>query len=122
MIRISRTVFCWLVIVTMSAPLFIVAGVSVNERKLMFFPPRGLSLRWYEEIFTKAPWFEALTASLSIAIMSGIIALSVALPTAYYLWQHKVRYAKVLYSIGLLPFALPPVITALGMLMWWAQF
>ena len=122
MIRISRTVFCWLVIITMSAPLFIVAGVSINKRKLMFFPPRGLSLRWYEEVFTKAPWFESLTASLSIAVMAGIIALSVALPTAYCLWQHKVRYAKVLYSIGLLPFALPPVITALGMLMWWAQF
>ena len=122
MIRISRIIFCWLVIITMSAPLFIVAGVSVNQRKLMFFPPRGLSLRWYEEVFTKAPWFEALTASLSIAVMAGIIALSVALPTAYCLWQHKVRYAKVLYSIGLLPFALPPVITALGMLMWWEQF
>ena len=122
MIKISRSVFCWLVIITMSAPLFIVAGVSVNQRKLLFFPPRGFSLRWYEEVFTKAPWFEALTASLSIAVMAGIIALSVALPTAYSLWRYKIRYAKALYSIGLLPFALPRVITALGMLMWWAQF
>jgi putative spermidine/putrescine transport system permease protein len=122
MIRLTRGLFCWLIVISMSAPLFVVAGVSVNEKKLMFFPPRGFSLRWFEEIFTKSAWFESLLASLIIAFAAGIIALSIALPTAYLLWRHQVRYAKILYSIGLLPFALPPVITALGMLIWWAQF
>ena len=122
MTTFARRVFCWLIIISMSAPLFVVAGVSVNKKKLMFFPPRGFSMRWFEEIFTKSAWFESLTASVIIAFSAGIIALSIALPTAYFLWRYKIRYAKFLYSIGLLPFALPPVITALGMLMWWAQF
>ena len=117
--RIARNVFCWLVLIILSAPLFIVAGVSLNEKKLMFFPPRGLSMRWYEEIFTKSAWFDALLASLAIAAGAGLIALSIALPTAYFLWRYRVFYAKLLFGLGLLPFALPPVITALGMLMLW---
>ncbi len=117
--RIARNVFCWLVLIILSAPLFIVAGVSLNEKKLMFFPPRGLSMRWYEEIFTKSAWFDALLASLTIAAGAGLIALSIALPTAYFLWRYRVFYAKLLFGLGLLPFALPPVITALGMLMLW---
>ena len=122
MSKLARNIFCWFIIVTMSGPLVVVAGVSLNEKKLMFFPPRGLSFRWFEEVFTKAQWFEALTASLVIAFAAGIIALTIALPIAYFMWRYNIRYAKMLYSIGLLPFALPPVITALGMLIWWAKF
>ena len=117
--RVARHVFCWLVILSLSLPLFIVAGVSVNKKKLMFFPPRGLSMRWYEEIFTKSAWFDSLLTSLGIAMFAGVLALSIALPAAYFLWRYRVFYAKLLFSIGLMPFALPPVITALGMLMLW---
>ena len=117
--RIARNVFCWLVVISLSAPLFIVAGVSLNKKKLMFFPPRGLSMRWYEEVFTKSAWFDSLLASLAIAASAGVLALSVALPAAFFLWRYRVFYAKLLFSVGLMPFALPPVITALGMLMLW---
>ena len=116
---VARNVFCWLVVLSLSLPLFIVAGVSLNQKKLMFFPPRGLSMRWYEEIFTKSAWLDSLLASLSIAALAGVLALSVALPAAYFLWRYRVFYAKLLFSVGLMPFALPPVITALGMLMLW---
>ena len=116
-----RNLFFGAVIVVLSAPLFIVAGVSVNEKKFMIFPPRGFSFRWYTELFEKAKWSDALVNSLVVATSAGVVALSIALPIAYFLWRYKVRYAKALYAVGLLPFALPPVITALGMLLFWAQ-
>ncbi len=121
MTRLARDVFFGVIIVILSAPLFIVAGVSVNARKFMIFPPKGFSFRWYAEVFEKAVWFDALTTSLTIALSAGIVALSIALPVAYFLWRYRVFYAKALYAMGLLPFALPPVITALGMLLFWAN-
>lgn len=121
MIGTARNLFLAVVVVVMSAPLFVVVGVSLNAKKVLFFPPLGVSYRWYIELFEKAAWFRALTTSFSIAFLAGIIALSIALPTAYFLWRWRVRYAKALYAIGLLPFALPPVITALGMLIFWAN-
>lgn len=120
MIRLARDVFFGLVIIILSAPLIIVTGVSFNQRKFMMFPPRGFSFRWYAEIFEKSAWFEALMTSLTVAASAGVIALSIALPTSYFLWRYRITYAKALYAVGLLPFALPPVITALGMLIFWS--
>jgi len=121
MIRTAKGVFLTLVFGMMAAPLLIVAGVALNEKKRMFFPPDGLSLRWFPEIFETAKWFDALTNSVIIAVSAGFIAVSIALPIAYFLWRHKVFYAKALFVAGLVPFALPPVITALGMLVFWGE-
>jgi len=119
--RLARDTFVGLVLMTMAAPLVVVAGVSLNARKMLFFPPRGLSLHWYAQVFEKRAWFEALTTSLTVAVSAGVIALAIALPISYALWRYRITYARVLYGIGMLPFALPPVITALGMLIFWAN-
>ena len=87
----------------------------------MIFPPQGFSLRWYAEVFEKTKWSDPLVNSLVVALSSGVLALSIALPIAYFLWRYRVFYAKALYATGLLPFALPPVITALGMLVFWTE-
>ena len=121
MTRVARNLFYAVVIVVLSAPLFIVAGVSVNEKKFMIFPPQGFSFRWYAEVFEKTKWSDPLINSLTVAFSASLIALSIALPIAYFLWRYRVFYAKALYAIGLLPFALPPVITALGMLVFWME-
>lgn len=121
-VSICKRIFITASFIVLSAPLFIVAGVSLNEKKLMFFPPRGLSFKWFSEVFEKAVWFEALTNSLIIAACGALLAVSIALPTSYFLWRYRVTYAKVLFGLGLVPFSLPPVITALGMLIFWAQW
>ncbi len=121
MTRWGKTVFLTLVFGMTAAPLLIVAGVSLNAKKRMFFPPDGVSLRWFPEIFETAKWLEALTNSVVIAVSAAFIAVSIALPIAYFLWRHKVFYAKALFVAGLVPFALPPVITALGMLVFWGE-
>ena len=120
--RLAKGAFLTLFFGMFTVPLVIVAGISLNEKKYMFFPPQGLSLRWYPEVFEKASWFDALTNSVVIALCAGAIAVAIALPTAYFLWRHGVTYAKALFAIGLVPFALPPVITALGMLIFWSSF
>ncbi|KKL10339.1 hypothetical protein LCGC14_2556820, partial [marine sediment metagenome] len=58
--------------------------------------------------------------SLTVAVSSSLIALSIALPLAYFLWRYRVFYARVLFTLGISPFILPPVITALGFLSFWA--
>ncbi|MBT5435869.1 MAG: ABC transporter permease [Rhodospirillaceae bacterium] len=121
MIRAAKMVFLTVVFGMMAAPLLIVAGVSLNAKKRMFFPPDGISLRWFPEVFTTAKWLEAVTNSVFIAIAAAFIAVSIALPIAYFLWRYRVFYAKALFIAGLVPFALPPVITALGMLVFWSE-
>jgi putative spermidine/putrescine transport system permease protein len=114
-----RRVFFFVVVGYLLLPIVVILGVSVNERKVLFFPPEGFSLQWYAEFFQDPAWFVPARNSLVVALLAATIAVSIALPLAYGVWRYRVRYARVLWLIGLSPFALPPVITALGALALW---
>ncbi|MFD1627149.1 ABC transporter permease [Azospirillum griseum] len=103
----------------LALPLIVVAGVSINAKKALTFPPQGFSLGWYAEIVTDHGWRDALTASLLVATLSAALAVLVAFPLAWFLWRYHAPWAKLVHALGLMPFVLPPVITALGLLGFW---
>ena len=104
----------------LAAPLIVVAGVSVNAKQTLAFPPQGFSLAWYVEIFADTGWRNALIASLMLAILSAALAVAIALPLAWFLWRRIAPWANIFQLLGIAPFTLPPVITALGLLTFWA--
>lgn len=109
-----------LIALFLAAPLIVVAGVSVNEKKSLVFPPQGFSLAWYGEIFLDDEWRAALIASIALAAFSAALAVTVALPLAWFLWRRIAPWARIFEVLGVAPFLLPPVITALGFLSLWA--
>ena len=104
----------------LSLPIIVVAGVSVNEKQDLAFPPKGFSLGWYGEIFANVEWRNALFASITLAALSAAVALAIALPLAWFLWRRHAPWANIFQLLGVAPFTLPPVITALGLLTFWA--
>lgn len=104
----------------LALPLIVVAGVSINQRQTLAFPPQGFSLAWYGQIFTNPEWRNALVASLTLAATSALLALLIALPLAWFLWRRLAPWANIFQLLGVAPFTLPPVITALGLLTFWA--
>ena len=119
MSRILRNLYLAVMVFVLAGPLVIVLGVSLNAKKRLFFPPDGISLRWYVELLTQKEWLVPVKNSLVIAGASSLIALSIALPLGYFLWRYRVFYARALFVLGIAPFLLPPVITALGFLTFW---
>lgn len=103
----------------LALPLIVVAGVSVNEQRSLTFPPQGFSLAWYGELFTDPGWRGALIASVLLAAFAAAIAVAIAFPLAYFLWRRIASWANWIRILGLAPFILPPVITALGFLSFW---
>jgi putative spermidine/putrescine transport system permease protein len=104
----------------MSLPIIIVAGVSVNQKQDLTFPPVGFSTAWYAQIFTDPGWRAALFNSIWLALAAAAIAVAIALPLAWFLWRRIAPWANIFQVLGLAPFILPPVITALGFLSFWA--
>lgn len=115
-----RRLFFFVVGLFLALPLIVVAGVSINARQTLAFPPQGFSLSWYGQIFTNAEWRNALIASLTLAATSALLALLIALPLAWFLWRRVAPWANIFQLLGVAPFTLPPVITALGLLTFWA--
>lgn len=121
MSRALRNCFLGAVGLFLCAPLLVVVGVSLNAEKRLFFPPEGLSLRWYGDMLGEVAWRGPIENSLIIALCAGFISVSIALPLAYAMWRHRLFYARLLYGLGIAPFMLPPVITALGFMVFWAS-
>lgn len=115
-----RKLYFWMIGLFLAMPLIVVAGVSVNEKQTLAFPPKGFSLSWYGEIFLNSEWRNALFASLILAVLSAALALAIALPLAWFIWRRQAKWANIFQLLGIAPFTLPPVITALGLLTFWA--
>ncbi len=119
--RILRQLYLWIFALFLIGPIVVVTAVSFNARKFLSFPPKGFSLRWYVDIFLEEDWFAALLNSLAIATCAAALAVLVAMPVAYTAWRYGFFYAKALFSLGVAPFILPPVIMALAFLLFFTS-
>ncbi|WP_377290483.1 ABC transporter permease [Rhizobium sp. SG2393] len=117
---VFRKLFFGAIGLFLALPIIVVAGVSVNQKQSLTFPPQGFSLGWYGQIFTDPEWRNALIASLTLAVTSAAVAVAIALPLAWFLWRRIAPWANIFQLLGVAPFTLPPVITALGLLTFWA--
>ncbi|MCZ4091781.1 ABC transporter permease [Sinorhizobium psoraleae] len=120
MTSIFRKFYFFLIALFLALPLIVVAGVSINEKQTLAFPPQGFSTSWYGEIFLNPEWRNALMASVTLAVLSAALAVAIALPLAWFLWRRVAPWANIFQLLGVAPFTLPPVITALGLLTFWA--
>lgn len=117
---LAKRLFFIIAAILLAAPITVVAGVSVNAEKSLIFPPQGFSLAWYGEIFADPGWRRALVSSVTIAFLSATLSVATALPLAWFVWRRVSRLAQIFQLLGISPFILPPVITALGFLSFWA--
>lgn len=119
-LRQTRWLLFGMVALFLAAPIVVVAGVSLNEQKTLQFPPRGLSFDWYGQIISDPGWRSASLTSVTIAVCAAALSVAIAFPLVWSQWRRYMRWARTFEVIGLTPFILPPVITALGFLSFWA--
>jgi putative spermidine/putrescine transport system permease protein len=115
-LRIAVVAF---VVVFLTAPLLVVLMASLNRDRYLDFPVEEYSTGWYTDLVTDSQWRSAVDNSLLIGLASATLAVVVALPLAYAVHTYRPRLAPALLGLGVLPFMLPPVISAVGMLVFW---
>lgn len=117
--RLARRGFMGAVLLFMLAPVVVIAGVSINAKKALNFPPQGVGLSWFAALYKDAEWFNALLSSVTIAALAASLSVMLAFPIAWFVWRHRAPWARLVVVMGIAPFILPPVITALGFLAFW---
>lgn len=116
---LGRTLFLGLVGLFLALPLIVVASVSFNEKKRMFFPPKGFTANWYGAFFADSAWMRALENSLIVSFSAAALSCLIALPIAYALWARGGALPKALSGLAVTPFMMPPVIMAIGFVLFW---
>jgi putative spermidine/putrescine transport system permease protein len=120
--RYALWAICVLVLAFLILPILIIVPLSFSSGTFLTFPLPGLSLRWYQEFFTSAPWQLSLRNSLVVA--SATTALATVLGTLAALGLTRARLPGQTLLMGLIvsPMVVPLVIVAVGVYFAYAPF
>ena len=103
---LSLTIAVAAIYVFIIAPILITLAVSFNATNRSFFPPRGLSMRWWGEAFAPQ-WTQPLLFSLELAGWTAVIATAIGVPMAMALQRYDFPGKTIIRAVSLGPLILP---------------
>ncbi|ELY6345630.1 ABC transporter permease [Cronobacter muytjensii] len=113
----------WGGVIFLHFPLAIIALYAFNTEESAFsFPPKGLTLRWFEIATQRADILDAVTLSLKVALLATLLALVLGTLAAAALWRREFFGKNAVSLLLLLPIALPGIITGIALLTAFKQF
>lgn len=102
-------IFLILVIIYLLVPLVATLAFGLSGGKTFSFSS-------YQAIFSDGDFAKTLTLSLELAFASTVLAVVLVTPTAYWVQLRLPRLRPLLTFLSLVPFAVPAIVMALGLL------
>lgn len=119
--RILFGVFVGLILTYLILPLLIIVPMSFSGTRFLTFPPPSLSLRWYQEYFGSAAWMQATRLSITIGVLTVLIATPLGVAAAYAISQSQNRLMRAIHMVLMLPLIVPIIIIAIGIFFVYAR-
>ena len=112
----GRFVVCVAALVSfaMVVPAFFTIPVSFSSTRYIIFPPKTLSLRWYEAYFTIPEWTSATGFSVLLACLTMVVTLALGLPAAFGLARGTFRGKKAMTLLFVVPLMIPVILIAMA--------
>jgi putative spermidine/putrescine transport system permease protein len=104
-----------LMILFLLVPLFAMVPISFSSGSFLSYPLPGLSMQWYERVFSPGPWMASLRNSLLVGVFSTFVATVLGTLAAFAFARRNLAAPRTLLGFFMAPMIVPPVITGLGM-------
>jgi putative spermidine/putrescine transport system permease protein len=108
--------FATLVCVFVIAPSVVVVGTSFNESTYTFFPPHGVSLRWYREVLGSPSWRDPLFTSLKLGLVTAVAATAIGMAASIGLHRGRFPGRSILGAAFLSPLVFPGILLGIALL------
>ncbi|MBV6659072.1 MAG: ABC transporter permease [Devosiaceae bacterium] len=105
-----------LVYVFLLGPLIIIFGASVSDTTFLAFPPQGLTLHWFENIWEISAFRRTIVTSFQVALLGTAFALLIGIPAAYALNRHRIQLPAWLSTLFVLPILVPEIVIGFSLL------
>ena len=112
--RIVLWVVACLVLAFLVTPLLVIVPLSFSAGTMLTLPLPGLSLRWYADLASSAPWQNSLINSLIVGSIATVIATVLGTLAALGLARTEFPGKSLLMGILISPMIVPLVIVAAG--------
>lgn len=97
-------------------PLIIIIGTSLSETSYLTFPPKGLSLQWYENIFQISAFRRTFVTSFILAVGGTALSMAIGIPAAYALARYRFQLPAFLGNIYVLPILIPEIVLGFSLM------
>lgn len=103
-----------LVAVLLVAPLLIVIPISFASKQSFKFPPDGLSVSWYVNLFTDQRWTSAIGTSLLVGALVTVVCTIIGTAAALGIHRLGGRIAAIATGILVAPLIVPGIVSAVA--------
>ncbi|CCG88782.1 ABC transporter permease [Erwinia piriflorinigrans] len=109
-------VVIWLVLIILALPLVATLLYALATRWGASMLPDGLTLKWMVQLWHDPRFLLALGRSLLLCFGALLLSLLLVLPTMFVIAYYFPKLDAVMNILILLPFAVPPVVSSVGLL------
>jgi len=109
-------VYLWLMLAFLYLPIFVLIIFSFNESRSRN-SWGGFSLVWYRELFNNPNIGQALFNTLSIAVISTIVATIIGTMAAFGINTLRLKSKRVFIGITNLPVFMPEIVTGISLML-----
>lgn len=114
-------VYVTLVYIFLMAPVIVVLGSSLTNTDYVVFPPQGLTLRWYKELFQHQEFIDSFLLSLGVAFGTTFISTIIGTMASLALVRHQFRGKEVLTNFFGSPMVIPTVVFGIALLQYFSK-
>jgi len=105
---------CWLVVLFVLLPVFIIFPASFGASESLEFPPTAYSTRWYVQVLSDAQWLSSAALAARIALLAALLATGAGLLIGLgHLLVRRVRPNQRAFLM--LPMVAPHIVLATGL-------
>lgn len=114
--RVWLTVFFWLLVAFLYAPIAILALFSLNDGDPSF-PLSGFTTHWYGDVLSNRILIGALGRSAIVAIASSLIAVTLGVLTSFVLLRRRFFGKPVVSALVFSPLVIPYLVFGISLLL-----
>lgn len=104
------------VLLLLQLPVIVVVLASFTETSYLTVPPKGFTLRWYQDVLGDESYRDAIAFSLMLALGSTALSLCVGTAAAYAIVRRKLPGSEAVAAVLMAPLVFPAVVIAVALL------
>ena len=108
--------FTVLVFLFLLGPLVIIVGASLSDTSFLTFPPQGLTLRWFANIFEVSAFVRTMQTSFLLAVAGTALSMLIGIPAAYAMARYRVELPAILGNVFVLPILVPEIVLGFSLM------
>ncbi|MGL5694805.1 MAG: ABC transporter permease [Peptostreptococcaceae bacterium] len=114
--KIFPKIFVGFILFILFLPIVLTFVYSIATNWHSTVVPEGITFKWYSQLFSDKAFLSALLRTLFISSLAVLISIIIMVPTTYIISVYFPKYERVMQSVVLLPYAIPGVIGAVGLI------